>query len=327
MLILWLLILIVSLFVLIKASDYFTDSAERIGIFFGMPAFIVGVTIVAVGTSLPELISSIIAVLRNSSEMVVGNVLGSNIANIFFVLGIAAVVARKKIKIGYELIHVDLPILVGSAFLLAATIWDGKFTLFEALLCLAALVVYFAYATHIGKKHPGAGITKELKSKMREIKGRMENGVRRLDPKVWLTFVISAVLIFIGAKYTVEAVINLSELLNIGKAVIAATAVGLGTSLPELSVCISAVRKGKTEMAVGNVLGSNIFNALGVMGISALFGVLVIPTNMLMFALPIMLLGTILYFFITQDREITKWEGWLLLIFYVFFIGKMFNLF
>ena len=121
---LWIGIFIVSLLVLIKASGYFTDSAERIGIFFGIPAFIVGVTIVSIGTSLPELVSSIFAVLRNSSEIVAGNVIGSNIANIFLVLGITAIIG-KKLKITYELSHVDMPFLVGSAFLLMLTVWTA----------------------------------------------------------------------------------------------------------------------------------------------------------------------------------------------------------
>jgi cation:H+ antiporter len=94
--------------------------------------------------------------------------------------------------------------------------------------------------------------------------------------------------------------------------------------LPELIVSISAARKGNAEMAIGNVLGSNIFNALGIMGISALFGSLVIPKNMVNFTLPMMLIASVLYLFITQDKRMTKWEGWMLVIFYLFFIGKLF---
>ncbi|MFQ5887680.1 MAG: sodium:calcium antiporter [Candidatus Hydrothermarchaeales archaeon] len=101
----------------------------------------------------------------------------------------------------------------------------------------------------------------------------------------------------------------------------------MGTSLPELTVSITAARVGKPEIAIGNVLGSNIFNSLAVMGISALFGTLLIPQSILTFALPLMLIATLLYLFITQDRQITKWEGWLLLLFYLFFIGKILNLF
>lgn len=309
----WTLIFIVSLFVLIKASDYFTYSAEKIGLFFGLPAFIIGVTIVSVGTSLPELVSSIFAVLNDSSEMVVGNVVGSNITNIFLILGTAAVIGE-KMQISYELIHVDLPLLMGSAFLLAITIWDGLFTLPEALLCLAAFILYLLYT-----------ISSETQQENIEIKAAKKTG--KLDIKTLIILVVSTVFIYIGAKYTVESVVQLSEILNIGKEIIAISAVAFGTSLPELMVSVSAARKGKAEMAIGNILGSNIFNTLAVMAIPAFFGALIIPQDILTFGLPMMLIATVLYFVMTQDREITKWEGYMLIIFYVYFIGTLFNIF
>ncbi|HJO02143.1 MAG: calcium/sodium antiporter [Candidatus Woesearchaeota archaeon] len=314
----WIGIFAVSLFVLIKASNYFTDSAEKIGLFFGMPIFIVGVTIVAIGTSMPELISSIFAVLNKSSEIVVGNVVGSNIANIFLVLGIAAVIG-KKLKIAYELIHVDLPILVGSAFLFTAMIWDGIFTLPEALLSISGIVIYFFYITSSEKEHKDIEIKKEMRG---ELKGR-----KKLDAKTVIVLIASAVFIFIGAKYTVESVIRLSSIFGLGKEIIAISAVALGTSLPELAVSITAVRKGKHEIAVGNILGSSIFNTFAVMGVPALFGALIIPPSILSFGLPMMMVATLLFFFITLGKEVTRWEGWMLLLFYIFFIGKLFGLF
>ena len=267
----------------------------------------------AIGTSLPEIVSSIVAVVRDSPEMVVGNVVGSNIANIFVVLSIAAIIG-KKIKITYDLVHIDLPLLMGSAFLLTITIVDGVFSFLEALLCIAGLIVYLMHAISIERKRV-------------DEKGRKESESREeLRWKTFAILVVSGFFIFIGAKYTVESVIRLSELLNIGKEVIAASAVALGTSLPELMVTISATRRGKPEIAVGNVLGSNIFNALAVMGIPGLIGTLVIPQNILILGLPMMLIATLLFFFMSQDKEITQWEGWFLLIFYVFFIVKLFNL-
>ena len=150
---------------------------------------------------------------------------------------------------------------------------------------------------------------------------------KKLDIKTIAILVVSAVFIFIGAKYTIESVIKLSEIFNLGKEIIAVSAVALGTSLPELAVSITAVRQGKPEIAVGNILGSNIFNTFVVMGVSTFFGALIIPQSILTFALPMMLIATLLFFFITQEKEVTKWEGYLLLLFYVFFIGKLFNLF
>ncbi|MBC8444171.1 calcium/sodium antiporter [Candidatus Woesearchaeota archaeon] len=313
----WAIIFIISMFVLIKASDYFTDSAERIGIFFGLPAFLIGVTIVSIGTSLPELITSLFAVLRNSSEIVVSNVIGSNIANIFLVLGVSAIVG-KRLKIGFEIIRVDLPILIGSAFLLAVTIYDGIFTLPEALLCIAGIIIYLTYTVKTEKKHPDIMAEKEMKTILK---------TKKLNWTTWIILITSSLFIYLGAKYTIESVIALSEILNIGKEIIAAGAIALGTSLPELVVSVNAARKGKAEIAVGNVLGSCIFNSLAVMGISALIGSLIVPPIMISFGLPMMLIATFLYFFMTQTKEITRWEGMILLLFYVFYIGKLMSLF
>jgi cation:H+ antiporter len=313
----WSIIFIVSLFILIKASDYFTDAAEKIGLYFGLPSFIIGVTIVAFGTSLPEIASSIIAVLKGSSEIVVGNVVGSNITNIFLVLGVSAIMA-KKLTVNYELIHVDLPLLISSAFLIAVLAWDGNFTPLEALLCLVGLFVYLYYA--ITSKSNGE-TNKAVRSELAKLK---KEG---LHVTTWLTLAVSVMVIYFGAKYTIESIIQLSTNLNIGKEIIAVTAVALGTSLPELMVSITAARKGKSALAVGNVLGSNIFNAFAVMGIPALVGTLVVPQSIIAFSLPLMIIASLLYFFIAQDKEITHWEGWILILFYIVFIGKTFALF
>lgn len=314
----WIIVFIASIYVLIKASDYFTDSAEKIGLHLKIPAFIVGVTIVAIGTSLPELISSIFAVLNNSSEIVVGNVIGSNIANIFLVIGVAAIMGR-KLKVHYGLIHVDLPMLFGATMLFTIAIWDGEFSIFEALLSLALLVVYILYTISTQKKD------KEIKKEIRKRNHLVKT--KKLSNKVWITLILSSIFIFIGAKYTIDSVIQLSKILNIATETIALSAVALGTSLPELFVSFTAAKKGNAEMAIGNVLGSNIFNTLAVMGIPALIGKLIIPKSILTFALPVMIIATLTYYFTTQDREVTKWEGWMLIILYILFMGKLFNLF
>lgn len=307
----WLIVFVVSLFILIKASDYFTDSAEKIGLSFGLSPFIVGVTIVAFGTSLPELASSIMAVLQNSSEIVVGNVVGSNITNIFLILGISAILG-KTLKIDHDLISVDLPMFVGSAFFLSLTILDGKFSIGEAILAIIGIILYTTYTAKADKKE------NELDIKIQ--KDKKKNWI------VYSILTLSIIFIYLGAKYTVDSVIKIAEILKIGKEIIAIGVVALGTSLPELVVSIRAAKKGKAEIAIGNILGSNIFNIFAVMGISALFGTLIIPNSIITFGLPVMLVATLLYFFITQDKKITIWEGWLLILFYVFFVGKLMNI-
>jgi cation:H+ antiporter len=315
--VLWTAIFIGSLTVLIKASDYFTIAAEKIGLRFGLSPFIIGFTIVAFGTSMPEIITSLIAVLKDSSEIVIGNVVGSNIANIFLVFGLTTIVTKKMTLI-HDTMKTDLLFLVGSALLLAATIWDGAFSWVEGLVCLAGITGYLFYAAKTKEKHENPDLIKDI-----EEKGRQE------EPhwKAWAVLVAGAFGIYVGANYTIEAIIKLSALLNIGKEVIAISAVAFGTSLPELVVSISAAKKGKLEMAAGNVLGSNIFNALIVMGIPSLLGTLIIPRGIIVFGLPMMLVATAIYTYMIYDKRIANWEGWVLLSLYVFFIGKSFNFF
>ncbi|MBI5149117.1 calcium/sodium antiporter [Candidatus Pacearchaeota archaeon] len=316
-LIVWIIIFAVSLFALIKASDYFIESSEKIGFALGFSPFIIGITIVAVGTSLPELVSSLFAVFKNSSEMVVANVIGSNIANIFLILGIAAIVG-KKLVIEYQHLNVDLSFLIGSAALLTLSIIDGVFTIPEALICLALFSVYIYYSVSLEKKEQDKQIKKEMKKEMKK---------KRFDSKNIFIFIASVIAIYFSAKYTVDAVISLSQILNIGKELITVSALAIGTSLPELIVTIGAARKGKGALAVGNIMGSNTFNALVVMGIPALFGRLIIPTNILAFSLPMMVAATLMFFFVSRGNNVTRGEGFILVIFYLFFLAKLFNLF
>ena len=304
-----LIILILSLAVLIKSSDGFVQSAERIGRAFGLPAFIIGVTIVALGTSLPELISSIMAVIKDSSEIVTGGVVGSNIANICLILGIGMVLA-KKLDISHNLLYVDLPFLVGSAGLMAFLIWDGGLTFLEGLILLSAAVVYVHYT-----------ITHRQEQSEEEPKISAE----KITWKTILILLGSCLGLFLGAKFTIDSVIELSALLGIGTEIISMSLIAVGTSLPELMVTISAVRKGHAELAVGNVIGSNVFNSLVVMGIPVWWGELFVPQNILAFSLPLMLGVTLLCFFMTQEKQITRWEGGLLLLFYAVFLGKIWD--
>jgi len=314
---LWIAVFVGSLAVLIKSSNYFTISAEKVGLRFGLSPFIIGVTIVAFGTSMPEIITSVIAVLKDSSEIVIGNVVGSNIANIFLVFGLTTIVTKKMTLI-HDTMKTDLLFLVGSALLLVATIWDGTFSWIEGLVCLAGIAGYLFYAAMTKEKHENPDLEKEI-----EKKADTEEPLWR----VWAALVASAFGIYIGANYTIESIIRLSALLNIGKEVIAVSAVAFGTSLPELVVSVSAARQGKLEIAAGNILGSNVFNALVVMGIPSLLGILIIPRGIIVFSLPMMLLATGLYTYMIYDKRIATWEGWVLVALYVFFIGKSFNFF
>ncbi len=308
----WFFIFGLSLSVLIKFSDFFTESAGKIGVCLGFSPFIVGVTIVAIGTSLPELISSLVAVSQNSTEIVAGNVVGSNIANIFLIIGVATVISS-PLKITYNLLNVDLPLFVGSAFLLYFTLSDGRFSSVEAILCIIGYIIHLTYTIRCG----------QIEADIEGSAGR--NRTNYLLGQIIILLICSASM-FVGAKYTIESIIKISEVLGIGKELIAISAVSLGTSLPELAVTFSASRKGDAEVAIGNVLGSNIFNSLIVMGIPGLITELKVPETIIKDGLPVLLAATLLFFFVTQDKQVTKWEGWLFFVLYAWFIGHLFNL-
>ncbi|HSM50098.1 MAG TPA: sodium:calcium antiporter, partial [Thermoanaerobaculia bacterium] len=232
----------------------------------------------------------------------------SNVANLLLVLGVAAVVAG-GVKVKYELVAVDLPFLAASGFFLALILWDGTVTFAEGAFCLFGLALYLRYA--VSGRPPRGGEAEEPSSGL-------------LKPLAVL--VISGALIYGGADFTVLSVVEISTALGIGREVIAASAVALGTSLPEVSVSVAAVRQGRAEMAVGNIVGSNVLNVFGVIGVSALIGPLPVAESMLRLALPVMIVATVLTFFMLLEREMTRWEGWLMLMLYVYFLGALYGL-
>ena len=299
---LFILIFIISITILLIASDKFVDSAEKVGLAMGIPSFVIGVTIVAFGTSLPELATSIASVFSGSSEIVIGNAVGSNITNILLVLGAAAVYG-KGIKIDYDVMNTDIPMLFGSAFLLYFALQDFTLSTMECVIFLAALAI-FLFNSFNGNDDDTVVKTKTA-------------------PKDWLILLLGSAAIFFSAKYTIYAMEGIAKGLEIPVHIISITIVALGTSLPEVIVSITAAKKGNHGMAVGNVLGSNIFNTYAVMAIPGLMGDLTIPEDTMTFSIPFMIAVTILFGIICLSKKISKWEGYMLLIFYVFFIGLM----
>ncbi|GJM35800.1 MAG: sodium:calcium antiporter [Saprospiraceae bacterium] len=294
---------IISLGVLLKASDWFVDGAEAIGLSLGISPFIIGLTIVAFGTSLPELATSIAAVLSGNSEIVVGNVIGSNITNIALVLGLVAVF-NKQIDLEYNIWHIDMPFLWGSAFMLWFVLKDFYLSLFEMLLLLTGICVFLTYS--FKGDDPGSKVEKQ--------------------PTTWRSYfklLLGGVLVWMSADYTILAISELSAQAGIDPEIIALSAVALGTSLPEVIVSLNAARKGNTALAVGNVLGSNVFNTYVVMSIPAIFGSLTIPVTILDYFLPLMIVMTILFGIMASNKKITRWEGCVLLLFYALYLGEI----
>ncbi|MCB0687634.1 MAG: calcium/sodium antiporter [Saprospiraceae bacterium] len=295
-----------SLFVLIKGSDWFVDSAERIGLSLGVSPFIIGVTIIAFGTSLPELASSISSVLNNQSEIVLGVVIGSNITNILLVLGLVSTVGR-VVKMDYDIMDIDMPMLIGSSFLLWFCLADQHFSFFEGIVFLIGLSIFLINSLSSNEKSE----LERPKASWRDV----------------FLLILGGIFVKYGADFTVDAISKLAQGFNIETTILAQTLVALGTSLPEVAVSMTAAMKGKPGIAVGNVLGSNIFNTYAVVGIPSFLGELVITDETISFYLPFMVACTILFAFITNGGRITRWEGYMLLLFYLFFFNHSFGIF
>ena len=296
------LIFVVSLAVLLIGSDWLIESAEKIGLSFGISPFIIGVTIVAFGTSLPELATSIASVFSGTSEIVAGNVVGSNIANILLVLGLTTIVG-KGIKLDFDIMEVDIPLLIISAILFYFAVADLEFTLLEGILFMVALF-FFLYST---------------------VTGNIDDGAERpsVDPKKYLLLIVGGLMVYFGATYTIYSLEKIALNLGIAPSIIALTIVALGTSLPEVIVSMAAARKGKHAIAVGNVLGSNIFNTYGVMAVPSFFGELKITEGIMVFPVPFMIVITVLFAFIVLTNKIAKWVGVMLVVLYVFYISQV----
>lgn len=304
----WSLIFIISLVFLIKCSDYFVDSSLVIGKALGIPQHIIGITLVALGTSVPELASSVFSVIRGSSSMVMSTVVGSNTSNIFLVLGITAVVAR-KIDINLDEIKGVLPFLILSTVVLIVGCFDGVFGRFDALLALALLIGFIAYCVH-------SGLTDELE-------GNAEEGVSLT--KQWLIFAGSIAGIGFSANFLIQSLQEISFTMGIGEDIIATSALALGTSLPELAVTVTAVKKGRQSVAVGNIVGSNIFNSLMITGIPALMQPLIITESIIHLSLPAMVVATLFFLLFIIDSKINLLEGLILVTSYLIFIGWLFT--
>lgn len=326
MLIVWFIALAAGLALLVWSADKFTETAEKIGTVMKIPSFIIGVTIVSIGTSLPELITSLIAVFTSeeASQIVVGNVLGSNIFNILIGIGLVVIIIRKTIGVKRSLIDLDLPLLALATALLTLMIMDGEVVFLEGVILLIGFAVYIRYtmSSHAREK---VEVEKKLRVKKTDIDTKPE--ARRVSFKLLAYIVLFGFLIFIGAKVAVEAVINISDILNIASSIIAVSAVAIGTSLPELVVSAQAARRKNYEIAIGNVVGSSIFNVLIVVGIPALVGTLLVPNVIVGVVLPFFIAATLLFIISGITRRIHVFEGAFYVLIYIVFMAKLFNIF
>ncbi len=321
------IIFIFSLFFLVLGAEVFLKNAERIGLSLGLSPFVIGVTIVAFGTSFPELFTSIMAVSMGVTEMIPANVIGSNIANILLVVGISAILG-KKLVVTKNLIDIDLPLLsIGTVILIGVVYpWGEENALVtrpESIILILIYGVYLLYTFfHKEIEENDLIAIPARKTKMKNPTST-ENEKPKTSFKEWGLLFLSGVVLTFSAKYLIVSVIGISELLNIAVGVISILAVAIGTSLPELIVSAKAAMKGNPEVALGNVFGSNVFNSFIVIGIPGLFSNIKIDETTLLIGFPIMILSTLLFVISGISRRIHNWEGFFFIGLYVIFVIKI----
>jgi cation:H+ antiporter len=306
---------------LILGAELLVRGASKLALSFGISPLVVGLTIVAFGTSAPEVAVSVGAVLDGKSDIAIGNVVGSNIFNVLFILGLSALIVPLVVNI--QLIRQEVPIMIGASLLLLAMTLDGNLSVWNGALLFALLISYTIFLIVQSRKE-----TKAAKDEYAaEIKPA---GVGSWDSKlpVQLMLIVAGLgFLVVGSEWLVDASIIFAKALGVSDLVIGLTIVAAGTSMPEVATSITAAIKGERDIAVGNVVGSSTFNILGCLGLSGLVSGdmgLVMAPSLLAFDIWVMLAVALacLPVFMT-GHEIARWEGGVFLAYYVAYVAYL----
>lgn len=301
-----------SLAALIKGADWVLENAQKIGLSLGMAPFLVGVLIVGFGTSTPELVSSLFGMFEGATEIPAANAIGSNIANILLIIGASAIFSRGVLTVHKNLIELEIPVLVMTMFFFFGVAFDGIITRPESIMLLVAFGVYLLYSL----------------LQQEEVKEKTAVAERpKISGKDIGMLLVGFVLLIGGAKYLIDSVLAVSEMVGISVGIITILAVAVGTSLPELLVSIKAALAKQGEISVGNIFGSNVFNALLVVGASGLVGNQLLDSATLTIALPTMLIATFFFVMSSMSNRIYVWEGAFYILAYALFVVKIFGWF
>lgn len=301
-----------GLILLVWSADRFVEGASASASNLGISTLIIGITIIGFGTSAPEILISVFSVLDDTPNLAIGNALGSNIANIGLILGITALLLPLSFK--SELLKREFPALILASALTSWVLWDARLTFIEGILLLGFLFLVMTYLVRFSMSAPDDNLSVELEGEIPD----MSTGKA-------LLWVLIGLLVLVGSsKILVWGAVDIATQLGVSELVIGLTIVALGTSLPELAASIAAARKGEPEMVIGNVLGSNLFNSLAVIGIPSVMVNFEISNTAITRDLPVMLgLTAALFLMSFLPRKtcctITRNKGIFLLIAFVLY--------
>ncbi|MBK9123132.1 MAG: calcium/sodium antiporter [Chloroflexi bacterium] len=295
-------------------GDWLVEGASRLARVLGVPVVIIGLTIVAFGTSVPELVTNLVAVVRDTNDIAVGNIIGSNIANIGLILGMSAAIASRALST--RDVQRDWVIMLGVAVLgYVLLVIDGDLSRVDGLILVGGIVLYIARAFRESREQH-VDTTESRESAAHPEQHNVLKEVGRIA--------VGVVLLVIGAQLTVDGAVNIARFLGVSELVIGVTLVAVGTSLPELATSVVAATKGQHEIALGNVIGSNIFNILLILGVTGVLHPYEINGQALSFDAPFMLLMTVLMGLLIRDGRIARLEGIVLVATYIVYIMLVF---
>lgn len=283
---------------LVKGADWFVEGAAGIADRFGIPQLVIGLTIVAMGTSAPEAAVSITAALKGSADITIGNIVGSNILNILIILGITSAIVA--IAVADSTVKYEIPYMLFITLLLLGLGYTGnEISFLEGIILWIAFLLYLAYLFMMAKRN------KEEIS---------EENKKQPMWKLVIFVVIGLVLIVWGSDVAVDAATNIALALQLSERFIGLTIVALGTSLPELFTSVSAARKGKADIAIGNIVGSNIFNILFVVGTSALITPVIFASNFVIDTIVAAAAGILLWLCVFKKKKLVRKAGVFMLV-------------
>jgi cation:H+ antiporter len=306
-----------GLIVLVLGADWLVRGASRLAFALGVPALIVGLTVVAFGTSAPELAVSVGAALVGEAGVGLGNVFGSNTINILLVLGLSAAFA--PLPVSKQLMRVDVPFMVAASFIVYAMCWNGILWRWEGVALVLGLGLYLGIQVYLGKTQ------KEVLEEFAETEKLVEQAPRRLTLALGLGYcVVGFAMLVAGAHYLVEGAVALAQRLGVSDEIVGLTVVSVGTSLPEIVTSVVAAAKGSRDMAIGNVVGSNLYNLLAVLGVACSVAPEPIPVSMelIRIDLPVMLLAAVICIPIFRSgKAVSRLEGTLMVTGYAAYLG------
>ncbi len=313
-------LLVLGVILLVGGADLLVRGASKLAASVGISPLVVGLTVVAFGTSSPELAVSVRAAYTGEADIAIGNVVGSNIFNILFILGLSAMVT--PLTVAQQLIRMDVPIMIGASLLLALLGLDGKIDRLDGSLLLGMVVVYTFFLIRQSRK--------ESQSVQAEYEREYAVGEEEKTPRAWrrdLAYIAGGMLMLVfGSRWLVDGAVRVALDLGVSELMIGLTIIAIGTSLPEAATSVIASLRGERDIAVGNVIGSNIFNILAVIGLTGAVAPDGVPVSLeaLRFDIPVMIMAALACapVFLT-GLTIQRWEGFLFLAYYLAYMGHL----